>query len=84
MLPQIQIKYLKPKPLNGYTKPLGRLSMRQDVHMLFYDSKGQRMVICIWPDDCSQGPPTVTRDRSPLFIQADSSIPESPTPSQQK
>ena len=42
MLPQIQIKYLKPKPLNGYTKPLGRVCMRQDVHMLFHDGKGTK------------------------------------------
>lgn len=38
---QIQIKYLKPKSFNGYTKPLGGLSRRQGVHTVFMTTKGQ-------------------------------------------
>ena len=42
MLPQIQIKYLKPKALNGYTKPLGRLSKSRMSICYFMTAKGQR------------------------------------------
>ena len=38
---QIQIKYLKPKSFNGYTKPLGGLSRRQGIHTLSMTTKGQ-------------------------------------------
>lgn len=71
MFPQIQIKYLKPKPLNGYTKPLGTLSMRQDVHMLFtQQQRDKEVVIFIWHEDCSQRPLKQSLgDRFPCLIR---------------